>query len=83
MFICMQKINFISNFFRDIVKTVQISNLGNFGNGWSSKNHSIKFSCLSACKKKINFITHFSLKMFQINSKVAILNNLSMPGHTK
>ena len=72
MFICMQKINFMSNFFRDIVKTVQISNLGNFGNGWpsSSKNHSIKFSCLSACKKKINFITHFSLKMFQINSKL-------------
>ena len=34
-------------------------------------------------KKKINFITHFSLKMFQINSKVAILNNLGMPGHTK
>ena len=36
---------------------------------------------LSACKK-VPFITHFFLKILQGNSKLVILSNLSMPGHT-
>ena len=40
-----------------------------------------KLLYLSACKK-INFITHFFLKILQRNSKLVILGNLSMPGHT-
>ena len=32
--------------------------------------------------QKINFITHFFLKILQRNSKLVILGNLSMPGHT-
>ena len=39
-----------------------------------------KLLCLSACKK-INFFTHFFLKIMQRNSKLVILGNLSMPGH--
>ena len=34
------------------------------------------------CMKKINFIIHFFLKILQRNSKLAILGNLGMPGHT-
>ena len=40
-----------------------------------------KVSCLSACKK-INCITHFFLNMLYRNSKLVILGNLGMPGHT-
>ena len=36
---------------------------------------------LSACKK-VPFITHFFLKILQRNSKLVILCNLSMTGHT-
>ena len=32
--------------------------------------------------QKINFITHFFLKILQRNSKLVILGNLGMPGHT-
>ena len=31
---------------------------------------------------KINFITHFFLKILQRNSKLVLLGNLGMPGHT-
>ena len=31
---------------------------------------------------KTNFITHFFLKILQRNSKLVLLGNLSMPGHT-
>ena len=34
------------------------------------------------CMQKINFITHLFLKILQRNSKLVILGNLSMPGHT-
>ena len=34
------------------------------------------------CMQKINFITHFFLKIFQRNSKLVILGNLDMSGHT-
>ena len=63
MFICMQKINFISNFL---------------------KNHSINLQetfLMLICIQKINFIIHFFLKILQ-NSKLVILSNLGMPGHT-
>ena len=40
-----------------------------------------KISCLPACKK-INTITHFFLKILQRNSKLVILGNLGMSGHT-
>ena len=32
--------------------------------------------------KKINFITHFLIKILQRNTKLVILGNLGMPGHT-
>ena len=38
-----------------------------------------KLLYLPACKK-INFITHFFLKILQRNSKLVILGNLSIPG---
>ena len=34
------------------------------------------------CMQKINFITHFFLKILKRNGKLVILGNLSMPGHT-
>ena len=34
------------------------------------------------CMQKINFITDFFFKMLQINSKLVILGNLDMSGHT-
>ena len=34
------------------------------------------------CMQKINFITHFFLKILQRNSKLVISDNLDMPGHT-
>ena len=40
-----------------------------------------KFSSLPACKK-INVITHFFLKILKRSSKLVILGNLGMPGHT-
>ena len=39
-----------------------------------------KLSCLSPCK--INMIMHFFLKILQRNSKLVILGNLDVPGHT-
>ena len=33
-------------------------------------------------RQKINFVTHFFLKILQRNSKLVILGNLGMPGHT-
>ena len=32
--------------------------------------------------QKVNFITHYFLKILQRNSKLVILGNLGMPGHT-
>ena len=32
--------------------------------------------------QKINFITHFFLKILQRNSKLVILGNLGIPGYT-
>ena len=40
-----------------------------------------KLSCLSTCNK-LNFITHFFIKVLQRNSKPVILDNLDMPGYT-
>ena len=34
------------------------------------------------CMQKLNFITHFFLKILQGNSRLVILGNLGMPGHT-
>ena len=34
------------------------------------------------CMQKVNFISHFFLKILQRNSKLVILGNLSMPGYT-
>ena len=34
------------------------------------------------CTQKINFITHFFFKILQRNSKLVILGNKGMPGHT-
>ena len=86
MFICLQKINFISNFFLRYCKdTVNLL----FWVLWECFTIPIKIiilicsmlSCSPACKK-INFITHFFLKILQRNSKLAIFGNLGMPDHT-
>ena len=69
MFICIKKLNFISNFFWDIVKTLQTCYIGNFENASPSPLKIIasscsKLSCLSLSKKG-NFITHFFFKILQ------------------
>ena len=71
--------------FLSLVKTSQTCYFGNFGNAWPSPIKIIlsicsKLSCLSACKKST--ITQFFLKILQRNSKLVILGNLGMPGHT-
>ena len=85
MFIYMQKIKFIFNFFKDIVKTLLSCHFGNFGNAWPSPSKIIvstcrKLSCLSA-SKRTNCITPLFLKISQENRKL-ILVNLDVPGHT-
>ena len=72
--------------FWDIVKILQTCYFGNFWNAWSSLSKVIvsicwKVLCLSS-RKKINFITHFFLMILQQNSKLALLDNLGMPGNT-
>ena len=79
MFICMQKMNFISDFlFKILPKTLQTCYLGNFENAWPSPSKTIvsickKISCLFVC------ITCFFLKILQKNSKLVIFGNLSIP----
>ena len=40
------------------------------------------FPYLFICMQKVNFITHFFLKILERNSRPVILGNLSMSGHT-
>ena len=76
----MQKINFISTFFFEILqrhwKLAIFGTLGMLGH--SHQNHSLNLdrSFIVICMQKINFITHFFVKMLQRNSKLAILGNL-------
>ena len=69
----------------DIVKTLQTFYFGNFGNACPSPSKIIvsiwrRLSCLSGCKKSTSL--YFFLEIFQINSQLAILGNLGMPGCT-
>ena len=74
MFICIQKINFISlTSFTRYCKTFQIFYFGNFRNGCPSPSKIIasiwrKISSLAACKKSTS--AYFFLEMFQRNSKL-------------
>ena len=47
------------------------------------KNYSINlwWNFMHICMQKINFITHFLLKILQRNSKLVALGNLGIPGH--
>ena len=85
----MQKINFISNFFFEILYScADIVNLL----FWELRkcltislkiivSICSKFSCLT-CMQKVNFVFHFFLKILQRNSKRFVLGNLGMSGHT-
>ena len=69
----------------DIVKKLQSFYFGNFGNACPSPSKIIvsiwrRLSCLSGCKKSTSL--YFFLEIFQINSQLAILGNLGMPGCT-
>ena len=71
--------------FWDVVESLQTWYFGNSGNAGPFQSKIIvsicgEPSCLTACKK-INFITHFFLKILQRNNKLVILGNLGMPGH--
>ena len=66
MFICIERINFISNFFFKIliIKILQTCYLGDFGNAWPSPSKIIvsicrKLSCLYACHKSTSSLTFF------------------------
>ena len=77
------KTNFISNFFWEDFTSLLYSEL------WECfiipvKNHRTKETvgnCHLVCFEKINFITHFLLKILQRNRKRVIFVNLGMPGH--
>ena len=80
----MQKINFISTFFFEILQ--RNWKLDIFGTlamlGHSHQNHSLNLYqvFIVICMQKINLITHFFVKILQRNSKLAILGNLHMAG---
>ena len=84
MFICMQKINFISNVFSEIFyRHCRLAILRTSGMlDHPHQNHSINLyeTSMLICKQKINFITYFFLNILQRNSKLVILGNLEMSG---
>ena len=43
---------------------------------------SVEINFMLTCMQKINLITQFFLNILQRNSKLVILGNLCMPGHT-
>ena len=83
MFICIQKINIISNLFLGYCK--DIASLL-FWELWERltipiKNDSINLqeTFMPICTQQINVITHFFVKILQRNSKLVILGNLGTP----
>ena len=83
MFICIQKINIISNLFLGYCK--DIASLL-FWELWERltipiKNDSINLqeTFMLICTQQINVITHFFIKILQRNSKLVILGNLGTP----
>ena len=85
VFICMQKTQLhLYRFFWNIVKTLQTSNFGNFGNAWPSHQKSLhrQFHAYLLAKKRLHHsLTHF-LKILERNSKLVILGHLCKTGHT-
>ena len=85
MFICKQKINFISSFFIwYIAKILQTCNFWYFRHVWLWPVKTIlsayrKLWCLSWCIKPCLSFTYF-LKYYK-NIKLVILGTLGMPGH--
>ena len=89
MFICMEKINFISSFIFEILQKLvkrhcKLTVLGT----WEMldhpyQNHSINLQQIFVfiSMQKITFITYFFIKVLQRNSKPFILDNLAMSGH--
>ena len=71
---------FVASNFGDIVKTFETCYFGNFGNVWLSQSKS--WISISICMQKINYITHFFLKILQRNSTRIVLGNLDIPGYT-
>ena len=84
MFICMQKstssLTFVLRYCKGIANLL-FWKLGMFDH--PHQNHSINLqeTLTLICMQKINFITHFSFKILQRNSKQVILGNLGMPGY--
>ena len=98
MFICMQKMNSIPNlsacrkltssltFFFFLKYCKDIANLL-FRELWDcltiiNQSINLQQAFTLVCMQKINFITYFFLNLFQRNSKLVILVNLDMYGHT-
>ena len=74
MFICRQKINFMSNrYCKDIAELAILGTLGMLKH--LIKNHSMNLEeiFMLICMQKLNFITHFFLKILQRNFLVWLL----------
>ena len=79
MFICMQKINFISKYLLRYCGLITFEMLDHL-----SQNDRLIYrkTFMLLCIQKINFITHFFRKILQRNSKLVISGNLGMATHT-
>ena len=86
IFIYMQKFNFISNFFFEILqrhyKLAILKTSGILDRLYQNYSINLDQAFRLICMQKINCITYFFLKMLQRNIKLVILGNMSMPGHT-
>ena len=86
MFICMQKVNFISNFFFEILKrlykTCYLGTLEIVDHLHQNHSINLKQAFMLIYMQKTNCTTHYLLKILQRNSKLVILGNMGMLGHT-
>ena len=79
MLICMQKINFITQFFLKILQRVIWACLATYT--WND-NSNLKKPFTFICRKKIKFILHNFLEVLQRYCKLIVLSNLGMYGYT-
>ena len=86
MFICMQKINFITQFFFNILqrnsKLVILGNLGMPDHTHLKWNSNLKKPLMFICRQKIKFILHIFLEILQGYCILVVLGTLGMPGYT-
>ena len=86
MFLCMQKINFISNFFFEILQThCKLTILGTLrmlDHPHQKSYYKFVGNFHAYLYPKIKFINRFFPKKLQRTSKLVILGNLGIPSHT-